>query len=137
MSSRGLDQYRYIRLSHMSSEDILNTSSGRLHEGQYIRLGHASSRRYEDVLPAFWSKRGSSIARNFRHLFWKTSVNGCFWKSAPLWRIHRTDVFLYQTFLCVVFQNSIRGAFRTATKRLVLSFYRNRKQMLPASIMNI
>ena len=44
-------------------------------------------------------------------------------------------VFLYQTFLYVVFQSSIGVYFRTATNYLRLSFYKNRKQMLPASIM--
>ena len=32
------------------------------------------------------------------HLFWKTSVNSCFWKSALQWQIHRMEVipdFLY------------------------------------------
>ena len=44
-------------------------------------------------------------------------------------------VFLYQTSLYVVFQSSIGVYFRTATNYLRLSFYKNRKQMLPASIM--
>ena len=45
------------------------------------------------------------------------------------------QAFLYQTFLYVVFQSSIGVYFRTATNYLRLSFYKNRKQMLPASIM--
>ena len=44
-------------------------------------------------------------------------------------------IFLYQTSLYVVFQSSIGVYFRTATNYLRLSFYKNRKQMLPASIM--
>ena len=44
-------------------------------------------------------------------------------------------VFLYQTSFYVVFQSSIGVYFRTATNYLRLSFYKNRKQMLPASIM--
>ena len=45
------------------------------------------------------------------------------------------QAFLYQTFLYVVFQSSIGVYFRTATNYLRLTFYKNRKQMLPASIM--
>ena len=44
--------------------------------------------------------------------------------------------FIYRTFLYVVFQSIFRGALRTALKHLRLNFYKNRQQMLPASIIN-
>ena len=47
------------------------------------------------------------------------------------------QVFLYQTILYIIFQSSIKGAFMTATTHVRLSSYKNRQQMLLASIMNV
>ena len=49
MSSRHLDQDKYIHLSHKSSEDIFKTSSRCLDQDEYIRFGHMSSRRLQNV----------------------------------------------------------------------------------------
>ena len=47
------------------------------------------------------------------------------------------QVFLYQTFLYVVFQSSIRGAFEDCHKTSEIELLQNRQQMSPNSIMNV
>ena len=59
-SSRQLDQDEYIRLTHTSSEDVFETSSGRLDQSSRrlqdifktssTRLAKTSSKRLQDVL---------------------------------------------------------------------------------------
>ena len=47
------------------------------------------------------------------------------------------QVFLYQTFYMLYFKVVSGVHSRTVTKHLRLSFYKNRQQMLSASIMNV
>ena len=47
------------------------------------------------------------------------------------------QIFLPQTFLYVKFQSSIRGEFEDCHKTFEIRFYKNRQQMMPASIINV
>ena len=47
------------------------------------------------------------------------------------------QVFLYQTFLYVKFQSSIRGEFKDCHKTFETETLQNRQQMMPSSIINV
>ena len=52
-SSRRLDQDKYIRLSHTSSEDVFKKSTWFISQEQYICLSHTFSRRLLHVFKTF------------------------------------------------------------------------------------
>ena len=99
-SSRRLDQDRYIRITHTSSENVLKTSWRRLDQGKYILLGHTSSKRLQDV---FKTSCKNVFKTSTRHL---EDVLKMSWK-------HFCKTFLQDALL-----RRFQDVFKTSSKRL-------------------
>ena len=71
-SSKRLDEGEYILINHTPSEDVFNTSQGRLGQDQYIRLVYTSSRRLQDVFKTSSRRLQDVLPKRLQHVF-KTS----------------------------------------------------------------
>ena len=65
-SSRLLDQGEFVRISLTSSEDVVKTSSRRLGQDQYIHLGHTSSRCVQDVFKTSSKRLAKTSLKRFQ-----------------------------------------------------------------------
>ena len=62
------------------------------------------------------------------HLFWKTSVNRCFWKSAPQWQIYRREVipefyYPFKPFSILNFAKTEWFCYATCFAKVFLLFF--------------
>ena len=94
-SSRRLDQDRYIRITHTSSENVLKTSWRRLDQGKYILLGHTSSKRLQDIFKTSCKNVFKTSTRHLEDVFGTYSKH--FWD--VLQRRLSIEGFAYVTLL--------------------------------------
>ena len=67
--SRRLNQDKYIRLAHTSSEGVFKTSSRRFDQDQYIGLSHTSSRRLQEIFKTSSRRLGKTSSRHVQDVF--------------------------------------------------------------------